>query len=269
MRSVWLLILSVWTLPLFAIVIRHDRADSAYQAAESDFPQVFYLHTRFDNKVCMASLINAHWALTAAHCTEQTPLGQTIAAHQPFEVVVAGRANTISTLVMHPDYQSGKLLAGTDLALLHLDVAVEHVVPFAMNSGTGELAQVMELVGWGFSGIGTVGRQGNDGRFRRAQNQVEEASQWLWFRFDDPRQDNPRALELEGVPGLGDSGGPALWSHEGNWLLSGVAVGELEPENPADSQGRYGAIEIYERVSMHLTWINQIITAQNPVLASE
>lgn len=261
LRWFWLGILTMWVAPVLAIVIRHDRADTAYQAVESDFPQIFYLHIRYDNKVCMANLIDAHWALTAAHCTEQTPLGATIAAHENFKVSIAGIDNTVSALVIHPDYQTGKLLVGTDLALLYLDSAVEHVSPLQLNNQDDEQSAIMELLGWGFSGLGTMGRQGNDGRFRHAQNQVEDAAQWLRFRFDDPREPNTLALELEGVPGLGDSGGPALWSQGGNWLLSGVAVGELEPVNPGDAQGRYGAIEIYERISLHYLWITSVMTA--------
>jgi len=264
LRWLWLVILAGWVVPVLAIVIRHDRADARYQAAESDYPQVFYLHTRYDHKVCMASLISEHWALTAAHCTEQTPLLATMSARQLFVVQIAGQANTVSALVIHPDYQAGKLLGGTDLALLYLDEAVANVAPFPLNTDSNEQTEIMELLGWGFSGIGTSGLQGNDGRFRHARNQVEEASQWLRFRFDDPRETATRALDLEGIPGLGDSGGPALWKQDGVMTLTGVAVGELASENPEDAQGRYGAVEIYERVSRHLEWIHAVMAGSQP-----
>src|SRR5690606_14186467 len=34
-----------------AIVIRHDQADSRYVVADADYPQVFFLHTRYGNRV--------------------------------------------------------------------------------------------------------------------------------------------------------------------------------------------------------------------------
>ncbi len=236
-----------------AIVIRHDMADSRYRVEESDFPQVFYLHTRFNNKVCMATLISSRWALTAAHCLDQTPILETVGRQERYEVMMADRPYRIVDLRIHPDYRPFEL-AGTDLALIKLDRDA-HVEPLPLYRERNELDQVVSFVGWGYTGLGTVGRQRNDGRFRRAENTVFEADQWLKFRFDDPRQEFPKARQLEGVPGLGDSGGPALFEAPEGRVIMGVARGELENPNAPTMQGIYGAIEIYERISLHLEWI--------------
>ena len=60
--------------------------------------------------------------------------------------------------------------------------------------------------------------------------------------------------------GLGDSGGPALVETAAGVRLAGVAVGQLvNVIYDEETQGRYGAIAIYERVSSHLQWIESVI----------
>ena len=61
--------------------------------------------------------------------------------------------------------------------------------------------------------------------------------------------------------GLGDSGGPALIETAAGSRLAGVAVGQLVDtiDYDEETQGRYGAIAIYERVSSHLQWIESVI----------
>jgi len=101
--------------------------------------------------------------------------------------------------------------------------------------------------------------QYNDGKFRRARNRVHEAGQWLSFQFDDPRESGNQALDLEGIPSLGDSGGPALLETEQGPVLMGIALGELEEGESPPVQGLYGTIQLYERISSHLEWIEQVI----------
>ena len=243
-------------LPAAAIVIRHDQADSRYVVEDAAYPQVFSLHRSFDNRVCVATLISPRWAITAAHCTDQTPIGETLARRDTWPLVIAGRSYRVEALVIHPGYRKGEHLNKVDLALLRLDREVSGVPPARLYREADEQGKPLLLLGWGFSGIGTVGRSGNDGRLRRAYNRVQEAGRFLTFRFDDPREAGQRPLPLEGVPGLGDSGGPALLETGSGLAILGVALGELvDPEAPEAPQGLYGAIEIYERISSHLQWI--------------
>lgn len=104
----------------------------------------------------------------------------------------------------------------------------------------------------------------NDGQFRRARNTVTQAGNRLHFRFDDPVTPDSDALPLEGLPGIGDSGGPALLLHEGRWHLAGVAVGELARQADDGTelrQGLYGAVVLYERLSRHQQWIDAVTGA--------
>jgi len=245
-----------------AIIIRHDKADSLYRIEEQFFPQLFFLHTRFDNKVCVATLISSHWAITAAHCTRQTPLLDTVSRLERYQLTVAGHTVHADRVELHPLSDTGDELKNVDLALIHLADGISDVVPARLNRGSDELGQVFSLVGWGYSGIGTRGLQGNDGRLRRAKNRVSRADQWLEFRFDDPREPGSQALDLEGVPGLGDSGGPALLETGSAPIIMGIAVGELEQGPSPAHQGLYGATQLYERISTHMDWIEQVMSAQ-------
>lgn len=253
--------------PAQGIVVRHDTADSAYVVDAARYPQLFHLHARLHKKICMATLIAPEWAITAAHCLEQTPILDTLGRDAPYALEIAGAQYWIADYRMHPTYQAGPLLRGVDLALLRLDRAVPAVRPARLNRNLDEVGKVVQLLGWGHTGSGITGRRGNDGKFRRAENSVSAADQWLRFRFDDPREWHSPALPLEGVPGLGDSGGPALIETDAGLLLLGVALGELEGEDEDRNQGRYGATEIYERVSLHVEWIDSVLQASQISLA--
>ena len=144
------------------------------------------------------------------------------------------------------------------MALIKLDRPVTSIRPINLYNQLDEFNKVVSFVGWGFTGMGMPGMMGNDGKMRRAQNTVMNAGKWLEFLFDDPRDTNSMPLPLEGVPGLGDSGGPALLETPQGLMIIGVALGEINNPN-APQQGAYGSISLYERVSTHYAWILQVI----------
>tara|TARA_R110000772_G_scaffold75022_6_gene163117 strand:+ start:243 stop:992 length:750 start_codon:yes stop_codon:yes gene_type:complete len=241
-----------------AIIIRHDMADSRYIVNELDFPQLFFLHTRFDNKVCMATLISEQWAITAGHCTVETPLGETLSAGEPYQVSLVGQIYTVDKLVLHPGFLHPQQSKAVDMALIRLDRVVSGISPIKLYQAGDEQNQILSMIGWGYTGTGAHGMAGNDGKLRRAQNRVEKADQWLEFLFDDPRAVLNSALQLEGVPGLGDSGGPAMLETPEGMVLLGVALGEVDKPDSTE-QGSYGAVSLYERISTHYQWILEVI----------
>jgi secreted trypsin-like serine protease len=244
-----------------AIIIRHDRSYSDYQARERDFPAVFYLERQARRKVCVATVVAPGWAITAAHCASETALQDTLESGSYFPVSVAGRERHIDLLVIHPAYRPGAP-DEVDLALLRFSTPLELPRPIPLHTGPDEAGRVVTLLGWGFFGIGTTGRQYDDGRFRMARNLIESAEQRLVIHFDDPREAGTQALDLEGMPGLGDSGGPALLAGANGGSLVGVAVGEVMGEDfSEETQGRYGSVAVYERISSHLDWIRQTMSA--------
>ena len=247
---------SVW-----AIIIRHDRADSRYRQFDNDYPQFFYLEERYGNKDCVATLIDEQWAITAAHCVLDTPL-KDISERQSYPLNVAREDNSIVNVVLHPDFNEDGLSEerGVDLALLELGLPVQ-VRPIPLSRQIEEAGQEVSFLGWGSTGLGTVGKTHNDGEFRRAYNYISDVNSLLEFSFGDPRENSEAVHLLEGIPGLGDSGGPALLETDEGEVLIGVARGQLESDSLA--QGQYGTTVVYERISLHLPWIEGVLLGKN------
>lgn len=242
-----------------AIIMRHDQAPGAYQVSASEFPAVFFLDQQGRRKVCAATLIDPLWAVTAAHCVAEARIQQRLAESPSITVSLAGARREIVAVALHPRHPPTEGL-DVDLALLRFAEPVPYPRPVPLYRGQGEQDAVVTLLGWGYAGIGTQGRQFDDGRLRRAENRVARVGAWLEMDFDDPRT-TPSALMLEGMPGLGDSGGPALWWDDSGVYLMGVAVGEwMGDDFDEETQGQYGAIAVYERVSRHVDWFDQIMT---------
>lgn len=254
--------------PASAIVTRHDTGYSRFLARESDYPAVFPLYVDDQHrKTCVATLISPRWALTAAHCASQTPLMAAMQTQGTYAVTLAGRHFNVDRLVFHPDWSAPEDSKfdpqHTDLALIRLDAQATGIEPPVLYAAKDEMGQIMTFLGWGHSGIGSTGIAVNDGRLRFARNQVSCADRQLHFYFNDPLGPQSQAVDFEGIPGLGDSGGPALITVGGVLHIAGIAIGELIPDSNSEvnqSAGRYGATVVYERISRHADWISQVIT---------
>ncbi len=247
-----------WAGSIEAIIIRHDVNPRRHEVRAAEFPAVFYLEQQGRDRICAATLIHARWAITAAHCVRETSLSRTLASGEEFSARVGGKDRMIDAVVLHPDHDANRT-SSIDLALLRF-ADISPAPPVALQTEPAELGQVATLVGWGFSGWGTTGREFSDGKLRMAVNRISAAGERLRMRFDDPRLPDSEALPLEGTPGLWDSGGPALFGGPGDYRLAGVAVGEIEGERfSEETQGRYGAIAVYERISLHVAWIESVL----------
>lgn len=243
-----------------AIIIRHDTGYTRYYAREWDYPAVFPLGTNGFVHTCVASLVAPSWALTAAHCIQESGMSAALAADQDYTVTIAGMPVPVSGYVLHPAWQGGKTgrQQETDLALIQFHSPVEGVNPLPLYTGDAEADQTMLFLGWGYTGTGDHPRRSRDGQLRQAHNQVVAVTEsWLQFNFDAPGQTS-LSLPLEGVPGLGDSGGPALLGGKQARCLAGVAIGELGASSPS-AWGHYGARVVYERISRQLDWINAVV----------
>ncbi len=247
-----------------AIIIRHDVGPARYEVRNSAYPAVFFLEQQSSRKVCAATVIHKQWALTAAHCVNQTLLGNAMLNGLNFGVMIAGQKRSIDTVIVHPDFDLSASF-DVDLALLHFQQPSASPRPMSLQLAETEVGATVSLLGWGYFGLGTTGRQYNDGSLRLAMNRVTEVGQRLKIMFDDPRETPSRALPLEGMPGLGDSGGPALLHSDTGLVLAGITVGEIEGNDfSEETQGRYGAVAVYEKVSQHIDWIETVIGASVP-----
>ena len=247
-----------------AIIVRHDVQSTDYEIRGIDYPAVFFLEQQGSRKICVATVIHERWALTAAHCTEETMVEETVSAGRRFGVMVGGKDREIDLVIKHPLYDQ-QSSTDVDLALLRFRTESNTPRPVSLQQEATELGEQVTLIGWGYFGLGTLGRQYDDGRLRRATNRISVANRYLRFEFDDPRNQLSESLPLEGMPSLGDSGGPALIESELGAKLAGIAVGQIQGENfQEETQGQYGATAVYERISSHIDWIEEVVGAEVP-----
>jgi hypothetical protein len=188
---------------------------------------------------------------TAAHVALDVP--------PRHEVRIGGRKYRVTGKFLHPDYVRSR----HDIALLRLNRPVTNAQPVALYRERDEVGRIVTLVGGGESGTGLTGPRLNDGIVRAALNRVDEVNKaWIIFRFDPPET----ALDMEGISGPGDSGGPAFIRKDGVLFLAGISAIQSFPR-PGDREGRYGVLEYYSRVSSYAGWIDGILEANTRPLS--
>jgi len=228
-----------------AIIIRHDRDDSKYVELAKPFTAVG------DVIGAVCTLVEPQWMITAAHVAEE------VSPYTSF-VTINGKNYTVDRVYIHPSYLTDGLAQGRDLALLHLTEPVKGVKPIPLYAGKSELGMTVTFVGRGDKGNGETGPTGNDGKLRAAHNRLDRVNEGsIFFNFDAP----PSALDLEGISGPGDSGGPALAEIQGKWNIVGISS-----SNIGNGRGlcRYGTTEMYARVSTALDWLKKTMKTNPP-----
>jgi hypothetical protein len=237
------LVMLLVTLPLSAIVMRHDREDSRYRAlGERMGAAVVDMNLPGGT----GTLIAPEWVLTAAHVVK-------LFKRVPHEVVVGGRKVPVKRVVVYPGGGEGK----DDIALVELEMRIDSVKPAALYRGSEENGKQVTFVGRGMSGDGLQGPVARDRVLRASTNRIERVTErWLVFRFDAP----PAGEDLEGISGPGDSGGPAFIEQDGKLLLAGVSSGQ-DSRATGGKEGLYGVDEYYVRVSKYLDWIERAKTS--------
>jgi hypothetical protein len=243
-RSIPIVFLVGFTATSPAIIIRHDRDDAKYVALAKPFTAVG------DVIGAVCTLISPEWVITAAHVAEE------VSPYTSF-VTFNGKDYAIDRVYIHPSYLQENLAQGRDLALLHLSEPVRGIKPLPLYEGSKETGMTVTFVGRGDTGTGETGPTKNDGKKRAAQNRLERVNEGsIFFEFDAP----PKGVELEGISGPGDSGGPALAQLGGAWSIVGISS-----SNVGNGKGlcQYGTTEVYARVSTALAWIRG--TMKSPV----
>lgn len=269
MTRLLLLLLLVVSSTASAIVIRHDVNDSKYRVPASEFPALAEIPNEGHGV-----LIAPQWVLTAAHTlTWQSAIKQ---------VVINGAPREVERVVIHSGYKtppqklinqamaSGEailvvvsLASSDDIALIKLKHPVTDVAPVALYKNSDEPGQITKIVGKGATGTGATGHDPkgpNRTELRRAFNKITSAhDRWFCYVFDEPSS----AIELEGMSGNGDSGGPALLQVGDQWQLAGVASWKVVQGNAVTARpGLYGQTGCNVRVSYYKEWIESVITAQ-------
>lgn len=265
---IWVLTIS---LPVSAIVIRHDVDDSKYRAVTTEFPALVDLPSEGHG-----ILIAPQWVVTAAHAVTWQP--------EIKEVVLNGKAREVEKVLVHSGYKKlpqdlidqaiktndatrivDFLASQDDIALVKLATPVSDVTPATVFSGNNEMGQTVKLIGKGATGTGQTGqdaRASHRNDLRQAYNKIVDVKdRWICYVFDTP----PAGLDLEGISGDGDSGGPVLIKVEGKWQLAGLASWKKHAHDNALvlHPGFYGQKNYNVRVSHYLEWIEDQIRANS------
>ena len=224
-----------------AIVIRHDKADSAYQQHATRFAPYIASLDR-----CTATVLNDYWLVTAAHCVNP-------AEQYPVKIQHLDNDYSVIKIIRHPDFTQ---IGEPDLALLQLRSPLEQARPAALYRKNDELNKAITIAGKGATGSGMTGDVKHDKLLRAATNIISSVDgKWLTFAFNQ----GDSATPLEGVSGSGDSGGPAFILENGSLYLAGVSCCQ-----ESETQGAYGAMEYYSRVSTEFDWLQQQMAANQP-----
>lgn len=229
-----------------AIIRRHDREDARYLELAANYPGV----TRLGGGT--ATLIDPQWLITAAHVA---------ASLSPFHqrVQFGDKTYTIEGVVSHPKAQHQARRKRIDIALVKLSEPVRGVAPAGLYEKDDEKGQMVVFVGPGMYGDGQTGPQGDDGRMRAAHNVVADVTDnYVTFKFDAP----PDGVELEGISGPGDSGGPGfIEANDGSFI---IGISSANDDGGAEGPCRYRSTEHYARVSTALTWIRTTMQSALP-----
>lgn len=268
MRTVTVFLMALIALPAHAVVIRHDVDDANYRIETSDFPALVDIPGSGHG-----TLIAPQWVVTAAHTLPQD--------HALTQVTINGQIRPVERVIVHPGYKTipqelfdqamatGEAVliltiigSSDDIALIKLTTPATDVKPIALYAGNEEFGQTFRFIGKGATGEGSKGYSPMSSQrteLRHGFNKVTSAyDRWFCYQFDT----GASALPLEAVGGNGDSGGPALFDVDGEWVVAGMmswklAGGDVRTAN----QGLYGQINCNVRISHYRQWIESEIAS--------
>jgi secreted trypsin-like serine protease len=247
MISLLAVILAVSVPTSSPIIRRSDRPDSAYCNLGVQSRSLVSVGPDGNG-----TLIGSRWVLTAAR------VARAVSNREPVmrSVEIAGTSYAVEQTFIDPEWTTTGL---HDIGLLYLSRPVVGVIPALLYRDTAETGLIATLLGHGQSGNGANPDRVDDGKARGATSRVDSVDgEWIYFSFDSP----PSGTDLEGAPGPGDDGGPAMVVVDKMPFVAGVSSTE---HDGTGGPGSYGAVDLFTRVSTNAAWIDKVMMAtSNP-----
>ncbi|WDE02031.1 trypsin-like serine protease [Thalassomonas actiniarum] len=243
-----------------AVIKRHDIPATAYQVVK---PPEYLIDMPHDGH---GVLISPNWIVTVAHVIFYDYQGKMID--------IGDKSYQVEKVIIHPGYKKPdkSLTQGDakplmdffksnhDIALVKLASSVHEVAPIKLYSEADELGKTVSVYGKGSTGDGLTGEVKGTKSLKvlnRFENEIETLeANWLSLKFDRP----PHGLELEGIEGNGDSGGPSVIHKNNTPYLAGLVSWDYWQGDLASfKNGLYGNRSYQVRISSYIKWINHTI----------
>lgn len=259
-RLILFTILVTLSLPCLSIVTKHDVTKEKYLVKE--VPEFLIDMPGEGHGV----LIQPNWIVTVAHLIFSDYTGR--------EILIHGKKFKIEKVFIHnnakkPDSALFKgdakplmtfMKTTSDIALIKLTEGVTHVQPLALYLGSDEVGQEITAFGRGATGDGKLGSVFETKRkkiLRTMNNRIDLAEgNWISIKLDSDES----SVELEGIDGSGDSGGPLIIHENGKDYLAGLFSWDyVEGDLAAFKHGLYGGKSYQVRISRYVDWINKVV----------
>jgi hypothetical protein len=232
---------------------RHDRSDADYFELAGTYDSVGLIRgsTGHSGYLGSGTLVADDWVLTAGHVVDTAA---------SLDFYIGGQRYQAADWIAHPEWD-GDLSRGYDIALVHLDRAVDGIDPAERYHGLGEAGSVGTSVGFGRSGEGSTGASTAAGTKRAGQNVVDgfdprSGGRILTSDFDSPFG-LAQPLDLEYLIAPGDSGGGLFLDSPAGPLLAGVHSFGAAYDGTLNSD--YGDLSGHIRVAAFNDWIDAIV----------
>jgi len=259
-KIILFMVILTFSIPSFSIVIRHDVDKEQYLVKDS--PEYLIDMPGEGHGV----LIKPNWIVTVAHLifSDYTKKELRINGkmYEIEKVIIHGNAKTPDSSLFKGDAKPliNFMKNTSDIALIKLSKNVEKLSPIALYSGEDEKGQVITAFGKGSTGEGENGSLYETKRqkiLRTMENKIDVVEgNWISITLDK----GSNALELEGIDGSGDSGGPLIINNKGKTYLAGLFSWDyVEGDLKSFKHGLYGGKSYQVRISRYVNWINEQI----------